>query len=342
MNPTWREFLGAAGARFNDALVSAQVTDFGDPQAELAAARDATILAPLTHLGLIECAGDDAKSFLHGQLTSDVNHLAAGQTQHSAWCSAKGRMLASFLTCREDSAYLLQVAADLAPTVAKRLQMFVPRAQVKIADLSGSRMALGVAGDQAEAALVAAGLPVPAAAMQMESAAGATVIRLDGKRFIVLVGVELAAACWRQLAVHARAVGTPAWQWLDVQAGLPLITAATKEEFVPQMANFEQIGAVSFHKGCYPGQEIVARTQYLGKVKRHLYRLRSSDAMAAGDDLFSPENPEQPSGKIVTAAPSPQGGYEALAVVQENHTTQGELHLGSLTGSRLEFSPVTP
>jgi folate-binding protein YgfZ len=168
----------------------------------------------------------------------------------------------------------------------------------------------------------------------------ANVIGLEAGRYIVAVQQETIADLWNKLTLKAQPAGLPAWRWLDVQAGFPLVTAATKEEFVPQMADFEKLGGISFHKGCYPGQEIVARTQYLGKVKRHLYRVTSDQLLEAGADLHSPDNPDQACGKIVSGAPSPTGGYEALAVVQSNFA--GNLHLGSREGPKIEAVAVNP
>lgn len=332
MNALWQEFLGAAGARFDNGVLA----DFGDASGELHAARDATVLAPLSHLGLIECAGEDAKDFLHNQVTSDINHLASDAAQHSAWCSAKGRMLASFLVSRNGPAYRLRLSADLVPAILKRLQMFVLRSKVSVADASATHALLGLSGPQAEAALRAAALPVPLQALEAAAFTAGQVIRLDDARFEIIVANEAAGELWRQLVAHARPVATPAWRWLDIQAGIPLITEATREEFVPQMANFEQIGGVSFHKGCYPGQEIVARTQYLGKVKRHLYRTRTAEAPLAGMPIFSPETPEHACGMVVNAAPAPDGGYVALAVIQEGAAATGDLQLGTPGGSHVD------
>src|SRR5690606_34859735 len=144
--------------------------------------------------------------------------------------------------------------------------------------------------------------------MQTAADAGRRVLALGDGRFLVAASPDAAAGLWPMLAAALRPAGLPAWRWLDIRAGLPLIGAATKEHFVPQMADFERIGGVSFHKGCYPGQEIVARTQYLGKVKRHLYRLAGEAAMAAGDELYSGAVPDQSCGMVVSAAPSPDGG----------------------------------
>jgi folate-binding protein YgfZ len=336
MNPNWQEFLGASGARIDNGVVD----NFGDAAAELAAARDATVIAPLSHLGLLECTGEEAKTFLHNQVTSDINHLGADAAQHSAWCSGKGRMVASFLLFRNGPDFLIQLSADLVPMIHKRLQMYILRAKVKVADLSGSRELIGLSGPQAEAALLAAKLPLPGKALDSAAFEHGKVIRLDTTRFEIIVASDAAPELWRQLAASARPVGTPAWQWLDIKAGIPLIGAATKEEFVPQMANFDQLGGVSFHKGCYPGQEVIARTQYLGKVKRHLYRIAASAPLAAGNPIYSPENPEHPCGMVANAAPAPDGGYVALAVIQEVFVDAGDLELGAPGGPRLETQLV--
>lgn len=334
MNPLWKDTLGAAGAHFDDS----RIQHFGDPDGELTAARDATVLAPLTHLAVIRVSGEEAKSFLHNQLTSDINHLGVEAVQHSAWCSAKGRMVASFVIWRDEEDYLLELSADLVPAIAKRLQMYVLRAKVTVAAAGDSLVLLGVSGPAAATALTSAGLPVPEL-MKCLPFAGGAVARIEDDRFHVAIDVAAAPGLWTKLAATARPVGVSAWKWLDIRAALPVITEATREQFVPQMANFERIGGVSFHKGCYPGQEIVARTQYLGKVKRHLYRLTASEAMVAGDELFSVALPDQACGMVVTGATSPAGTFEALAVLMESAAEAG-VCLRSRDGVAVSATPV--
>ena len=336
MNSNWQDFLGAGGARINQAMVS----DFGDISAELAAARAATVISPLTHLGLIECAGEDAKSFLHNQLTSDVNHLEPASAQHSAWCTAKGRMLASFLLYRDATGYRALLSADLLTAIEKRLKMFVLRSKVVISDQSGGHEVIGLSGPNAMTALTSAGLPVPTRLMEVATFADGVVTRLDETRYVLIVASAAAPTQWTQLASSARPVGTPVWQWLDIQAGIAPITDATREAFIPQMTNFDKIGGVSFHKGCYPGQEVVARTQYLGKVKRHLYRIHADDIIAAGASMFTPGSPEHPCGMVATAAPAPGGGYDALAVIQESFAAANDLELAVPGGQRIATPPV--
>jgi tRNA-modifying protein YgfZ len=338
MNPHWRSFLESTEGIFDGD--SAEIINFGDAAGELLAAGQKTVVVPLTHLALIEASGDDAKPFLHSQFTNDINHLAQGQAQHAGWCNAKGRMQASFLVWHQGDRYFLGLAADLQEATQKRLQMFVLRSKVKLTALTDSTLMLGLAGPQAEEALADAGLPCPAEILHTAVADGTTVLRLDASRLIVVAPQSAMAALWQKLTVKARPAGVPVWRWLDIQSAFPLVTLATKEEFVPQMADFEKLGGVSFHKGCYPGQEVVARTQYLGKVKRHLHRLNSQQPIKAGDVLHSPDNPDQSCGMVMTVAPSPAGGYEALAVIQSNFA--GNVRVGSLEGPQVEAAAVNP
>jgi folate-binding protein YgfZ len=345
MNADWQATLSALGAHINDD----KVCDFGDPEGELAAARDATVVAPLAHLNLIGCAGDDAKTFLHNQLTSDVNHLGAANAQYAAWCSPKGRMLASFVLFRRDADYLALLSADLREFIQKRLQVYVLRSKVKISDRSADYEIIGLSGPLAASALQNAGLEAPATAMVTTATTGlsnASVIRLDDKRYIVVVANGSAARIWRQLSTIATPAGTTVWQWLDVAGGIPWITEATREAFVPQMANFDRIGGVSFHKGCYPGQEVIARTRYLGKIKRHLYRVRADSPITAGMPIFSAQVttqiPDQPCGQIANAAAAPDGGYNALAVILEDATDKGGLHVTSADGNTIGLTDLNP
>lgn len=327
MNLNWQNFLIAAGAHFAEQ----RLLDFGDAAGERLAGRHGTVVAPLTHLGVIEVAGNDAAIFLHNQFTSNINHWPVDQAQYSAWCSAKGRMLATFLLFRLTSGLQLQLAADLLPTIVRRLQMYILRSQVSVNDRSGERCLLGVSGAQARNALATAGLPQPDAPLSTAAFADGMVINLGADRFEVAISAAATPPIWEKLAEVARPVGTPVWEWLDIHAGIPLISARTQEQFVPQMAHFERIGGVSFHKGCYPGQEVVARTQYLGKVKRHLYVLQLVSTAEAGDAVFSSANPDRACGMIVNAAPAPDGGFAALAVLQEG-LLAGQLHQGSVDG----------
>lgn len=337
MTTDWQNFLLERGARIESVIAN----HFGDAAAELRAARDGGVVAPLGHLGLIACSGDDARSFLHGQLSNDINELAPGRSEYAAYCSAKGRMLANFLVWRHDQIYYLELARSLLPAVQKRLGMFVLRAKARLTDVSAARPVLGLAGSAAVAVLSELFPALPQQAHQVaHDPVNGTLIALPGARFQLIAELESAKRLWHKLAAALRPVGAPCWEWLEIRNGLPLITPATAEQFVPQMANMELIGGVSFRKGCYPGQEIVARTQYLGQLKRRmaLARVAGDVLPQPGDALFSTSLDAQASGMVVNAQPAPDGGYDLLAVMQT--ATQGALHLKSVDGPALTIQPL--
>lgn len=334
MNSNWQNFLATRGAR----IEAGQVHDFGDAQSELAAAGSGTVLAPLTQFGLIRATGEDAAAFLHNLLSNDIQHLGRNHAERCGFCSPKGRLLADFLIWRENNDYLLQLSADIQPAILKKLGMYVLRSKVKLTDASTDTVLFGIAGDGAEAALKASGLEIPAAPFDVSHFADGSAIRLDGHRYQLALRPEAAARMWDQLAPLAKPVGATSWRWLEVAAGIPHITSFTQEEFVPQMANLELIGGVSFTKGCYPGQEVVARTKYLGKVKRRTYRAHvQGNCPRPGTDLFSPDLPDQSCGKVIEAAPSPAGGCEMLASMLMSSAETGDVRLGCADGPRLEF-----
>lgn len=330
----WQNFLGERGAR----LEAGQPQNFGDAQAELQAAASATVVAPLALFALIRASGEDAATFLHNLLSNDVQHLARNRAERCGFCNPKGRLLADFLIWRDDRDILLQLSADIQPAMLKKLGMYVLRSKVKLSDASDEIILLGISGGEAAAALESIGAEPPAAALDVTHFAGGTAIRLDERRFQLVLRSESAERVWGQLSAQARPVGVPAWRWLEIVAGIPHITAPTQEEFVPQMANLELIGGVSFTKGCYPGQEVVARTKYLGKVKRRTYRARlEGECPASGTDLFGADLPDQSCGKIVEAAPAPAGGCEVLASMLMSSAEGGEVRVGSAVGPRLTF-----
>ena len=339
MTSAWQDFLLEHGASIEVAAVSS----FGDAAAELRAARDGGIVAPLTHLGLIACSGADAQAFLHGQFSNDVKQLTPEHSEYTAYCSAKGRMLANFLIWQEDRAYCLELARSLLPAVQKRLAMFVLRAKVKLVDASESRLILGLAGSAAVGALRELFPALPREAHQIvHDPANGTLIALSGARFQLVAELESAKRLWQRLAKALTPVGSACWQWLEIRNGIPLITPATQEQFVPQMANMELIGAVNFQKGCYPGQEIVARTQYLGQLKRRMVLAHVAGEVMPqpGDGLFSNALDGQASGMVVNAQAAPDGGYDLLAVMQTASLAMATVHFKSADGPTLSIQAL--
>jgi folate-binding protein YgfZ len=327
MTQSWNDFLATLGHRDQD---------IGNVTAELAAAANATVLVPLGDLGLLRASGADAAEFLHNLLSNDVKNIQADTVRLAGFCTAKGRLLATPVIWRDGDDFLLLLSADLLPAMLKKLSMFVLRSKVKLSDASAERVLLGLAGVNAAAALSELGVTAPVA-MQVAAFAEGQVIGFGANRCLLSVDPAQATAVWNKLAAHAQPAGLAAWHWLEIAAGVPRIVAATQEAFVPQMVNLELVGGVSFTKGCYPGQEIVARTHYLGKIKRRMYRASIEVQAAAGTALFSAEAGDQSCGELVQVAPSPDGGYECLAVIQTPSADAGHVRIGAIDGPSLQL-----
>jgi hypothetical protein len=279
----------------------------------------ADLIADLSDNALLSVTGDDAAAFLHGQFTNDVESLGVGEAQWNGWCSPKGRLLATFLLLRRPAEFLLLLPAEIAGPIAKRLSMFVLRSKVKIADVSAQYARRGIIAARDE--------PKPLRVIEQD---GAITVGLDGERFIALMPPG------QTLAVNTTA---DAWELASIRAGVPIITAATQEAFVPQMANFELVGGVSFKKGCYPGQEIVARTQYRGILKKRMARVHlAGDARPnPGERVYSSAFGDQSAGTVVNVAASPEGGFDALVVVQLEALAKADLRWNSPDGTPLEI-----
>lgn len=334
---SWTDFLATRGAVFD----AEAVVRFGDPAEELAAARDDAIACDLSPLAVLRVAGVDAEAFLQGQLTNDVAALSPDRTQYSAWCSAKGRMLANFLVLRtREDVFDLFLPHSLIGSIAKRLGMFVLRAKVSVRDASAESVRIGVAGPGAAEALRMLAAPAPPTHSGIQ-VAGGMLIALPSGRFIVRADPGEAVALWEKLGRAARPAGFPAWQWSTIRAGVPVVTSATSDRFVPQMLNWDALDGISFQKGCYAGQEIVARTQYLGRLKERTF-LAHADAPPppAGVRLFGAAFGEQACGTIVNAVTAPEGGADFLAALQISAAESGDVRLGAPDGASVEILPL--
>ena len=340
MNEEWKSFLQGQGA----VLDGGHVSHFGNPAVEIQAAKDRTILADLSHLALLRAHGPDAQSFLNSQLSNDLRLLDDAHSQLNSYCSAKGRMLAVFRVFRRDSDYLLQLPASLREDMLKRLRMFVMRAKVTIEDAGNELSRFGLSGPEANKILRNAIGFVADGADACVTRDSTTVANLPGphRRYEIIAPSAQAAELWKKLKSGTVISGSGAWAWLDMMAGIPVVYPQTSEAFVPQMANLELVGGVNFKKGCYPGQEIVARMQYLGKLKQRMYRVHviTSTPPQPGDAIYAPGFPGQSAGTVVDAQPSPEGGHDLLAVIQISSAEAGELHLGSEMGPRLSKQPL--
>ena len=277
-------------------------------------------ITPLTHLGVIRAQGDEAAKFLHGQLTQDFALLGPQQARLAAYLSPKGRMLASFIACQRSATEVLLVCSrDLLAATLKRLSMFVLRTKVKLTDASDEFALYGLAGD---ALISIAGSACPAWA------------KAD---FDDQILVHLYPALGQPRGLWIAPQGSPApqgqaldaalWAWGEVRSGVATLSAPLVETFVPQMLNYESVGGVNFKKGCYPGQEVVARSQFRGQLKRRTYLAHSPSALAVGAEIFTAEDAEQAVGLVVQSAPAPAGGWDALVCLQ-THASSAALRAG--------------
>ncbi|MDD2776801.1 MAG: folate-binding protein [Gallionella sp.] len=331
MNTNWQQFLTEHGAMIDADIVQ----HFGNPTTELRATADGNVMAELSQFGALRVSGEDAQSFLQNLFSNDIRTVTATQAQLSSFNSAKGRMLASLLVYQDGADYVLQLPRSLSDMLRKKLSMYVLRSKVKITDVSDELVAIGVSGKDVADKLAALFGALPTENLGVVSNETTLLIRWTDTRFQLMIRAEQAAALWQSL--NLTPVGSACWDWLTIQAGIPVILPATQEQFVAQMVNFEQLGGVNFKKGCYPGQEIVARMQYLGKLKRRMYRGHLTSPAQVGDELFSADMAGQASGMVVNVAPAPDGGYDLLAVLQISSRETQSIHWQSLEGEVIQL-----
>ncbi len=337
MNPIWQTYLHK-----NHAVIENDcVAHFGDSTTELKDTQARTVIADLSHYGLIRFSGDDAPSFLQSQLSCDIREINLQKAQYGSYCTPKGRVLANFLLWQQDDAFLMQLPASLCIPVQKRLSLYVMRANVQLSDASNTLVRIGIAGQNVAALIeeitgLSCNSNLPLQVIHNEKV---TIICLTQNRVELITSVENAPTLWEHSSQHANPIGASCWDWLDIQSGIPVILPETQEEFLPQMINLDAIGGVSFKKGCYPGQEIVARTQYLGKLKRRMFlaHIATAAAVKAGDVLYSIDMDGQSSGNVINAAASPNGGFDILAVIQQSSVDSCQIHWQSLQGPVLEI-----
>ncbi|MFZ6776368.1 YgfZ/GcvT domain-containing protein [Undibacterium sp. Ji83W] len=336
---TWEDFLSSQGATVENLNTSGFTPHWQSD------ALQTGFIAPLTDLGLIRVTGEDAPSFLHNQLSNDVEHLGAGELRRAAYCTPKGRMLASFVYWKDGQDIIFQLSKTIQTTVQKRLQMFILREKAKLHDINAEYVVLGLGGTAVPAALQEWFPGLPAQIDQKLSNEYGSLLRVadanNAPRYQWIAPVEIAQQAWPKLSTQLRVVNTNAWRVTEIQAGIAIVIASTQEKFVPQMINFELIGGVNFKKGCYPGQEIVARSQYLGKLKRRMaIALVHAKDVIAGSEVFHSDDVSQPCGMIVNAEQHQEDCSLVLMEMKLADQESGQLTLGSATGAAIELLPL--
>jgi folate-binding protein YgfZ len=316
-----------------------------------------TCFTPLKDWSCISVIGADAVDFLQNQLTNSVKSIANApvgsialphqQNRFAGYCSAKGRLMASFWIMRQDTplstennesqpAFYLFISKDLTATLAKRLSMFVLRSKVKVLDLTES---IDVYGYAAESNVSSEEFK------KMTSMVGVITAELPAVSINqVLTKRYLLAAPKNQAMGDIHDADLKAWNWLEIQSAIPRITQATFEQFVPQMINMESLKGIDFQKGCYPGQEVVARSQYRGTIKRrlHVAHLNHQAEIFPGTEIFHSDDPSQPCGMVVLAASHPlvKDRVDVQVECKLEALQAGLVHMSSATGPALSFSAL--
>ena len=350
----WTEFLTSQSAHWQDG----RVTHFGkdeqvareEKRTTLSAISDkgANILCDLSHYALISASGEDTQSFLQNQFCNDVLNISETQSQLNAYCTPKGRILAFFRLFLRNDCYYLRLPQEILEPTLKRLRMYVMMSKVTLEDASDTLIRIGFAGATAGQILSKHLEKIPTATDEMvnlnpeqDTEAGLSVICLQpGTRFEIIGSAEAVQTLWEKLATEATPVGSGSWELLDIHAAIPDVVTDTQEAFVPQMLNLQAINALSFKKGCYPGQEIVARMHYLGKLKRRMFVVHADEdsSVKPGDTLHAEGSESgQGVGKVVRAQSHPDGGTDLLAVIEISSAEQRTLRLHTADGPRLSL-----
>ncbi len=294
-------------------------------------------VAKLSHWGVIHATGADAATFLQGQLTQEMVGIGPDTARLAAFCNAKGRMQASFVVFKRSNddgmeEFLMLCSADILSQTLIRLRMFVMRAKVKLSDASADFALYGLAGS-------AINLDLDCSRIHWAKH------DFEAKHYVFLypgAGLERVICCVPagQPAPAGADLAIDTWNWLEVQAGIALISQPIFEAFVPQMLNYESVGGVNFKKGCYPGQEVVARSQFRGTLKRRAYVVHGLGHMHVGQAVFHASDAEQPCGLVAACAPNPSGGFDAIVSMQTSAASSGALALDGAQGAALNLLPL--
>ena len=342
MQTDWQTFLARSGAEFKDN----RLVHFGNPERELRVVLGGDILCDLSNYAVLAVSGADNSRFLHSQFINDVQSLDKNHSQLNGYCNPKGRLIANFRVFKREETIYLRLPEEMVEAVIKKLNIYKLRSQVSIKNVSGSFIRIGFSGKTADKKLAERLDTIPERVNEVHHHNNLTVIRVPG----ITPSYELYSdeadiqAIWTELDVNSAPVRTEAWKLIEILAGMPHITVPTSEKFVPQMLNYQAIDGLSLQKGCYPGQEIVARMHYLGKLKKRMYltRIKSDHPPTANQELYSNRQGtgSRTTGNIINAERHPDGDYAALAVIQIEDAQSTDIYLGGTDGPKLEIAEL--
>jgi folate-binding protein YgfZ len=292
--------------------------------------------APLTHLGIIRAQGEDAAKFLHGQVSNDFSLLGLSEARLAAFCNAQGRMLASLIGYKRNVNDIFMICSkDILQSTLKRLSMFVMRAKLQLSDASDEFAIFGWLGSE---------LPALANSIALEAHPLWFKADFDEATLVKLYPADgLQRAFWvaptDDPAPAGAAVSPALWHWSEVRSGIVTVTQPLVGAFVPQMLNYESVGGVNFKKGCYPGQEVVARSQFRGTLKRRAYLAHAAQEINVGDALYDTDDINEPCGQVAQVAANPNGGFDAIVSIKISAFETKKIHTESPSGPLLTLSP---
>ena len=314
MTNDWLDFLVGQGATLSDGLC----TSFGEMPADYP--QLSATLTDLGDQGILGLEGPDTQRFLQGQSTSDTHQLDASTTLPGAICNPKGRMITSYQAIEPAADKLLLVMhRPLVDSTINSVGKYAAFFKTTLSNVSDQYRLLGISGPECEILLEKHFKTVPKEINQLCITEQGLLLRLCKEQFLVIVATAEAENLWKDLSSSFQTVGIDYWYLQSIQAGLAQVQAQTCEQFVPQMLNLQATGAVNFKKGCYTGQEIVARMQYLGKLKRRTYRLIVEDSTppAKGAEIHSSDD-NKLVGSVLMSAPANGTSAEILAVLHQD------------------------
>lgn len=311
MNPNWKNFLLA-----NNAILEND-TDIVFPSPEHEGNKR---IYPIAHLGVLTVAGKDSAKFLQGQITCNINDITDIKSSLGAMCNPKGRAITTFLLVKNADAFLMILPQELLASIKKRLQMYVLRSDVTLTDSSDELCLIGLSY----------GASQPGEVLDFTTSRQENIVVNLQNRCLIIVKADNAQKFWsEQVKLGYQPEDSAQWCYLDIISGIPWLIAATSEEFIPQMLNLDKLGGISFTKGCYTGQEIVARTHYLGKAKREMF-LAECDALASPEPnsiiIDDSADTEQVIGKVLCAQ-NGQNSCKMLVVLQVSDINTYNLRL---------------
>lgn len=337
MKSDWKAFLIDQGAEFE----GSELVSFGNFNRERRIAPQGAVLSNLADRGLLEVSGEDAVSFLQNQLTNDITKLDANSHQLTAWCNPKGRVIANFRAFMRDDKIFLILAKDLVETVVTKLSRYIMMSKVTITDATDNLVHFGYAGEHAERDLSLILDKVPTGERETVRIGNLSILRLPGNtpRFEVFGDVSEAMDLWSKCNVRAAPVSSQAWDFMNILAGRPVVTLASSEAWIPQMLNMTFIDGVDFKKGCYPGQEVVARLNYLGKTKRRMYlaEIQTDQVPPVNASLVNAEGTEV--GQVLNAVINPDDLVECLAILKIADTDK-DMFLESADGAAVRLKEL--